>query len=119
MDANSITLGGVSISDFSAKTDTFGIFRMKSTLNRKKDNPLFIDIKVSGRMFSPCSQFIKKGTQVLVLGNLEQRTYDKKDGSRGFDISINALSVDFQNKKSFDQEDSVSNSETCVPTEEF
>lgn len=113
MDANSITLSGVSISDFSAKTDTFGVFRMKSTLNRRKDNPLFIDVKVSGGMFSPCSKFVKRGTQVLVLGNLEQRTYDKKDGSRGLDISINALSVDFQNKRSFDQ------SEADVPTEEF
>jgi len=105
MDTNSITLSGVSIADFSAKTDTFGVFRMKSTLNRKKDNPLFIDVKVSGRMFSPCSQFIKKGTQVLVLGNLEQRTYEKKDGTKGTDISISALSVDFQNRKPVDSEE--------------
>ena len=37
--------------------------------------------------------YLKKGTQVLVEGSVELRTYEKKDGSEGASLNIKAQSI--------------------------
>jgi len=41
----------------------------------------FIPVVVWGKMASVCEQYLSKGSQVLVEGRIQVRSYDAKDGS--------------------------------------
>lgn len=99
MDSNSIHLSGVAISDFQAKGDKFGVFRMKSTPHRDRDRPVYIDVLVFSQLFESCSQYVRRGTQVSVNGQLRLREWQSQDGAKRSDYSIAALSIDFSNPR--------------------
>lgn len=99
MDGNSIHLSGVAISDFQVKSEKFGVFRMKSTPHRDRERPVYIDVLVFGQLFENCSEYIRRGTQVSVNGELRLREWQTQEGSKRNDYSISASVINFSNPR--------------------
>ncbi len=73
MDSNTVVITGGVVKEFKKITDDFGVFRIVSNSRRSKD-PLYIDVKIAGRLVAICEEYVRKGTQVHVGGRLELRT---------------------------------------------
>lgn len=100
MDNNTIVVSGGVVKGFKKINDDFGVFRIVSNSRRCKE-PLYIDVKVAGRLVPICEEYLAKGTQVNIVGRLELRTrrYEEKDMNIN-DYSIFADSLDFSNSTS-------------------
>ncbi len=55
----------------------------------------FFDIITWRKLAELCSDHLGKGRKVLVVGRDQHRTYDKKDGTKGFAHEIIADKVEF------------------------
>lgn len=99
MDSNTVVINGGVVKEFKKITDDFGVFRIVSNSRRSKE-PLYIDVKIAGRLVGICEEYVRKGTQVHVVGRLELRTrrYEEKDMNIN-DYSIFADSLDFSNSR--------------------
>lgn len=64
---------------------------------------LFIDCKVFGDKAENLVKYTHKGNKVAIDGSLNQRNFERKDGTKGKDVTILVDSVEFLNPK---QEDS-------------
>jgi len=61
----------------------------------RKDSPVFIDVSVFQRQAEVCSQYLSKGRQVAVTGQLRYSEWEAEDGSKHSKHSIVADRVDF------------------------
>jgi single-strand DNA-binding protein len=57
-------------------------------------------IVVWGKMAELCGQYLSKGSQALVEGKLQTRSWDDKDGNKRYTTEINATTVQFIGGKS-------------------
>lgn len=64
-----------------------------------REETLFIGVQVFGKSATHCQQFLRKGSQVLVQGKLQQRDYQTRDGQNRSEISILADTVQFLDGK--------------------
>jgi len=53
-----------------------------------KEETMFIDVVVFGKLAEICSQYTGKGSSVLVDGRLQQQTWDDKSGNKKSKIQI-------------------------------
>ena len=60
-----------------------------------REETLFIGVQVFGRQATHCSQFLHKGSQVMIQGRLQYKEYQTKDGQKRSEISISADTVQF------------------------
>lgn len=94
---NSVTLIGVLTKDpelrQAAKTKVCDL--RLAERNARPDRPLFISVAVFGRQAELCDEYLSKGRQVAVAGQLRFREWDGADGARHSEHSIAADSVDF------------------------
>jgi single-strand DNA-binding protein len=51
-----------------------------------------------GKRAEAIAQYLTKGTPVTVVGNPELRTFDKKDGSQGSELTIRVIDVTMQGR---------------------
>jgi len=63
-----------------------------------KEDVLFVDITVWGKQGESCSQYLNKGSQVLVEGRLKMESWEK-DGEKRSKIVITASNVKFMGKR--------------------
>lgn len=80
-----------------ANVSTFGVAtnRVWYNQNREKQEATeFHNIVVFGRQAETCAQYLKKGSQVLVEGRLQTRSWDK-DGQKQYRTEIVADRVQF------------------------
>lgn len=96
MSLNNINLVGVAVDDYKPISDKFGVFRMVNNYRRGSDEPLFIDVKVFGKLAEICYDHIKKSTKVQVSGRLELKQTQKGD-KKYSDYAIVANDVHFEN----------------------
>ena len=74
-------------------------FRMAA--NRKRKNADgekvadFFRVTTWRGLAETCDRFLDKGSEVLVVGELQPRQYEKKDGGVGFSLDVEAESVEF------------------------
>lgn len=54
----------------------------------KIEKPLFHDLVFYGRTAEVLAQYALKGQEILVTGRLETRTWDKKDGTKGYKTEV-------------------------------
>lgn len=60
-----------------------------------------------------CAKFIKKGSKVAVIGDIQIRNYEDKEGNKRTSVDVNATEVEFLNRKdetpssSYDQTNNV------------
>lgn len=55
----------------------------------------FFNIVVWGKQAENCAKYLDKGSKVLVVGQLQNRSYEAKDGSKRTVTEINASEVEF------------------------
>ena len=60
----------------------------------------FFPIVVWGKQAEACGKYLSKGSKVAVVGELQTRTYDAKDGSKRYVTEIVADEVEFLTPKS-------------------
>jgi single-strand DNA-binding protein len=53
-----------------------------------------------GKRGEKLEQYLTKGTPVTVVGNPELREYDKKDGTRGAELTVRVIDVTLQGSRS-------------------
>ena len=83
------TQSGNSVSSFSlATSETF-----KDKTGEKTEKTTWHNIVVWGKSAEVLSQYLKKGTRVLVEGKISNRSYDKQDGSKGYVSEIIANNI--------------------------
>lgn len=59
----------------------------------------YVEVAVFGNQDDACMRFLSKGRQVYCDGDLELRSYDKKDGSKGYSLNLRASNVQFLGSK--------------------
>lgn len=60
-----------------------------------REETLFIGVQVFGKQATYCSQFLHKGSQVMIQGRLQLKEYQTKDGQKRSEISILADTIQF------------------------
>lgn len=82
------TTGGLDIANFSVAVND---------LSKGKDNATvsYFEVAVFGKKAGPCSEYLVKGSEVLVSGSLKIETYGKRDGTTGTKVLINADKIEF------------------------
>ena len=65
----------------------------------------FLNIVVWRSLAENCHKFLKKGSKVGVVGNIQSRSYDATDGSKRYVTEIVAEEVEFLSTKQADGED--------------
>jgi len=67
---------------------------------REKDAPpTWFRVSVWGKSGEACSKHLSKGSRVYVDGDLSVREFDRKDGTRGYSLEVNARDVQFLGAK--------------------
>ena len=74
---------------------TFGVATNHSIKKGEvwEDKPTFHNIVVWGKIAEFLSNTLKKGMKVSITGRIDNRTYDKKDGTKGYTSEIVADTV--------------------------
>lgn len=92
------TIGETNICNFDIAVDSK---RKESDGTRSTS---FFSVVCFGVIAENVAEHLGKGSKVAVQGSIEQRTYLKKDGSRGYSYEVVATSVEFlDSKKSNDE----------------
>ena len=65
----------------------------------------FLNIVVWRNLGENCHKFLKKGSKVGIVGNIQSRSYDATDGSKRYVTEIVAEEVEFLSTKQADGED--------------
>lgn len=55
----------------------------------------FFNVNVWRGQAKSCSQYLKKGSQVAVMGEMQNNNYDKEDGTKVYGFVISASNVQF------------------------
>lgn len=61
----------------------------------RKESPMYINVSAFGRQADVCEQFLKKGRQVAVAGQLRFREWQAEDGAKRSEHTIAADRIDF------------------------
>lgn len=100
----STTTTGVSVCRF-----TLAISRKYANSDGERETD-FINIVVWRTLADNCHKFLKKGSKVGVVGNIQSRSYDATDGSKRYVTEVIAEEVEFISTKpsdgSFDKKES-------------
>lgn len=66
-------------------------------VNRKfdKEKTDFFHVVTWNALSQVCAQYVKKGMKIAVVGELQARTYEAKDGTTRFSLDVQADEVEF------------------------
>lgn len=89
--------------DFRHLADGTPLCRMRLAFNRKykgrdgelKDKALFLNCVAWKKLAELCSGRLTKGARVYAEGELVSSSYQKKDGTQGYSLEINANRITF------------------------
>ena len=87
------TNNGVSVCRY-----TIAVTRRYANAEGERDTD-FINIVAWRALAENCHKFLKKGSKVAVVGNLQNRSYDAQDGSKRYVTEIIAEEVEFLSTK--------------------
>ena len=90
------TSKGVSVCRF-----TLAVTRRFANSEGERDTD-FINIVAWRALADNCHKFIKKGSKVAVVGNIQSRSYDATDGTKRYVTEIVAEEVEFLNTRNSD-----------------
>jgi single-strand DNA-binding protein len=87
-----------------------------------KEEPCFVDISVFGRQGENCSEYLNKGSLVLVDGHLSYRKWETEDGQTRSKLEVISFNVQFMPRGSGGageagprSQDTAANSDSDVP----
>lgn len=79
----------------------------------------FINIVAWNKLAETSSNYLKKGMQVVVIGRLQNRSWDDEQGQKRYVTEVIAEELEFvESKKSQGADDSILNSSTPVTSKE-
>ena len=67
--------------------------------DESKEEVSFLDVVVFGKQAENCSQYLNKGSSVLVEGRLQQRRWETDDGQKRNKVEVVANNVQFMPKR--------------------
>ena len=73
----------------------------------------FLNIVVWRNLGENCHKFLKKGSKVGIVGNIQSRSYDATDGSKRYVTEIVAEEVEFLSTKASDDQPKVGSEEVA------
>ena len=91
------TTNGVAVCRF-----TIAVSRRYSNADGERETD-FLNIVVWRSLGENCHKFLKKGSKVGVVGNIQNRSYDATDGTKRYITEIVAEEVEFLSTKSSDE----------------
>jgi single-strand DNA-binding protein len=94
---------------------TAGTFTIVITKRRNKNDPLFMPIVAWDVLGQICLKYLKKGSKVLVVGEINTRNYDDTEGIKRWVTEIIADSVEFMDIKPKNNERVIERDEPHVP----
>jgi single-strand DNA-binding protein len=65
----------------------------KKGYNDKPDTTSYVNVSLIGSIAENAANSLDKGTRVVVTGRMEQRTWDKEDGTKGEIWELNAEAI--------------------------
>jgi single-strand DNA-binding protein len=71
-----------------------------------EDGADFFDIKVFNKQAQNCDKFLSKGRKVAVIGRLQNRSYEDKEGIKRYITEVIANDVEFLSPKDNDASES-------------
>jgi len=89
------TSTGVPVANFKIASNK----KYKDDSGNSKEDVCFIGIVAWQKLAESCSRFLKKGSAVLVEGELRSRFKENEDGSKRNLIEIRAFQIQFLDKK--------------------
>lgn len=95
---------GIQVATFSMATNRV----WKDKNGAKQENTDYHNIVVFGRQAETTNQYLKKGSSVLVEGRMQTRSWDGPDGKKNYRTEIIADRVQFGQRSSGSQTDSLS-----------
>lgn len=84
-----------------AKVASFGLATnrtYKTQDGEKREEVEFHNIVVFGRMAENVAQYMRKGSQILVEGRIQTRSWESSDGQKKYRTEIIAETIQFGNK---------------------
>jgi len=103
MDTNNVVITGRLVRDpeFSKTTNDKSICKFSIACNGfKKDDVSFLDIVCWGKTAEIVSEYLRKGSQSIITGRLQQQRFQDKSGANRSKIEIVASAVQFIGPKS-------------------
>lgn len=88
------TSAGVGVTSFTVAVDR----RFKDANGEKKTD--FFRVSAWRQLGEVCAQYLAKGRKVAVVGEIQPRTYEAKDGTTKMSLDIQADEVEFLTPKS-------------------
>jgi len=101
----STTTNGVAVCRFS-----IAVSRRYSNSDGERETD-FLNIVVWRSLGENCHKFLKKGSKVGVVGNIQSRSYDAADGTKRYVTEIVAEEVEFLSTRNSDEQPKSSNEE--------
>lgn len=89
---------GTAVCSFSVATNK--VYRDKD--GNKKESTDYHNIVVFGKMAENTAMYMRKGSQVLIEGRIQTRSWEDKDGNKKYRTEIVADQVQFGNKPKSD-----------------
>jgi single-strand DNA-binding protein len=89
------TSTGVPVANFRIASNK----KYKDNLGENKEDVCFIGVVAWQKLAESCTKFLKKGSAVLVEGELRSRFKENDDGSKRNLIEIRAFQIQFLDKK--------------------
>ncbi|MBE7075763.1 MAG: single-stranded DNA-binding protein [Clostridiales bacterium] len=92
--------------ELSTTTNGVSVCRMSLAVTRRFTNSDgeretdFFNIVVWRALGETCHKFLKKGSQVAVIGSVQNRSYDAQDGSKRYTSDVVAEEVEFIGSRS-------------------
>jgi single-strand DNA-binding protein len=107
-DLNNVTIIGRLVSDPELKYTTSGSALCNISIANNADfkdqkHTNFFNVTIWSKLAENCSQYLKKGSQVMVTGSLKQETWEK-DGKKNSSVKIIAEQIQFLGGKKTDSE---------------
>lgn len=88
------TSGGTAICNLG-----LAINRKYTQNNEQKEEVCFVTISVWGKQAENCTEYLNKGSSVLVEGRLRQNNWETEDGQKRSRLEVVAESVQFLSKR--------------------
>lgn len=106
----------------STKVATFSIatnHNYKSQSGEKKETTTFHNIVAFGRQAEVIAQYVVKGQELYIEGRIDNQTYEKKDGTKGYKSQVILETFQFGQKPggSTGGNDRRSNNQASMPKE--
>ena len=79
----------------------------------------FFDVVTWGKTAENCAKYLKKGSKVGIVGRLQQRVFEGKDGMKHSQFEVVADEVEFFNAIAVQQEIETPHAPETIPDEEL